>query len=52
LDCHNFAVLWRVPGLCGFFSQGGQKVENLIAGLVAAGLIVFLFVVLLRPDKF
>jgi len=27
-------------------------VENLIAGLVAAGLIVFLFVVLLRPDKF
>uniref|UniRef100_A0A7C3ZAU4 K(+)-transporting ATPase subunit F n=1 Tax=Desulfobacca acetoxidans TaxID=60893 RepID=A0A7C3ZAU4_9BACT len=26
--------------------------ENLIAGLVAAGLIVFLFVVLLRPDKF
>jgi len=27
-------------------------VENLIVGLVAVGLIVYLFVVLLRPQKF
>jgi len=26
--------------------------ENLIVGLVAAGLIIYLFVVLLRPQKF
>jgi len=26
--------------------------ENLIVGLVAAGLIIYLFMVLLRPQKF
>jgi K+-transporting ATPase KdpF subunit len=41
-----------MPGLCQFPSQGGQDVENLIGGLVAGALIVYLFVVLLRPHKF
>jgi K+-transporting ATPase KdpF subunit len=52
LDCHNPAVLRHLPGLCRFPGQGGQDVENLIAGLVAAALIIYLFVVLLRPHKF
>jgi K+-transporting ATPase KdpF subunit len=38
--------LRRLPG------QGGQNMENLIVGLVAAALIIYLFVVLLRPQKF
>ena len=38
--------LRQLPG------QGGQDMENLIVGLVAVGLIVYLFVVLLRPQKF
>ena len=39
-------------GLCGLPGQGGEDVENLIVGLVAVALIIYLFVVLLRPQKF
>jgi K+-transporting ATPase KdpF subunit len=38
--------------LCRFPGKGGQDVENLIVGLVAVALIIFLFLVLLRPHKF
>jgi K+-transporting ATPase KdpF subunit len=38
--------------LCQFPRQGGQDMENLIVGLVAVALIIYLFVVLLRPQKF
>jgi K+-transporting ATPase KdpF subunit len=38
--------------LCQFSGQGGQDMENLIVGLVAVALIIYLFVVLLRPQKF
>jgi K+-transporting ATPase KdpF subunit len=41
-----------MPGLCRFPGQGGQDMENLSAGLVAVALIIYLFVVLLRPHKF
>jgi K+-transporting ATPase KdpF subunit len=41
-----------MSGLCQLPGQGGQDMENLIVGLVAVGLIVYLFVVLLRPQKF
>ncbi len=36
----------------GFLGRGGQDMENLIVGLVAVALIIYLFVVLLRPQKF
>jgi K+-transporting ATPase KdpF subunit len=49
---HNFSFLCHLPGLRRFSGQGGQDMENLIVGLVAAGLIIYLFVVLLRPQKF
>jgi K+-transporting ATPase KdpF subunit len=38
--------LRRLPG------PGGQDMENLIVGCVAFALIIYLFVVLLRPEKF
>jgi K+-transporting ATPase KdpF subunit len=41
-----------MPGLCRFPEPGGHDMENLIVGLVAIGLIIYLFVVLLRPEKF
>jgi K+-transporting ATPase KdpF subunit len=47
---HNF--LCHLSGLGRLPGQGGQNLENLIVGLVAAALIIYLFVVLLRPQKF
>jgi len=41
-----------MPGIRQLPGQGGQNMENLIVGLVAVALIVYLFVVLLRPQKF
>ncbi len=41
-----------MPDLCRLSGQGGEDMENLIVGLVAVALIVYLFVVLLRPHKF
>jgi K+-transporting ATPase KdpF subunit len=41
-----------MSGLRGLPGQGGEDVENLIVGLVAVALIIYLFVVLLRPQKF
>jgi K+-transporting ATPase KdpF subunit len=41
-----------VPGVCGVSGRGGKNMENLIVGLVAVALIIFLFMVLLRPHKF
>jgi K+-transporting ATPase KdpF subunit len=52
VDCHFAHFLRRLLGLCQLPGQGGEDVENLIVGLVAVGLIVYLFVVLLRPHKF
>jgi K+-transporting ATPase KdpF subunit len=42
----DLSAIRRLPG------QGGQDMENLIVGLVAVALIIYLFVVLLRPQKF
>jgi K+-transporting ATPase KdpF subunit len=42
----NLSGLRRLPG------QGGHNMENLIVGCVAVALIIYLFVVLLRPEKF
>jgi K+-transporting ATPase KdpF subunit len=49
---HPPGFLWDLPALCEFSGRGGQDVENLIVGLVAVALIIFLFLVLLRPHKF
>jgi K+-transporting ATPase KdpF subunit len=32
--------------------KGAEMIENWIVGTVAAALIVYLFVALMRPDKF
>jgi K+-transporting ATPase KdpF subunit len=52
VDRHNSAFLRSLPGLCQLPGQGGQNMENLIVGLVAVALIIYLFVVLLRPQRF
>jgi K+-transporting ATPase KdpF subunit len=52
VDSHCAYFFWGLPGLRRLPEQGGQDMENLIVGLVAFGLIVYLFVVLLRPQKF
>ena len=52
LDNHYPDFLCYLPGLCRLPGQGGQDMENLIVGLVAVALIIYLFVVLLRPQKF
>jgi K+-transporting ATPase KdpF subunit len=52
LDSYFPDFLWHLPGIRRFPKQGGQDMENLIVGLVAMALIVYLFVVLLRPQKF
>ena len=49
---HNRAFLCGLPGLCRVPGQGRQDMENLMVGLVAVAIIIFLFVVLLRPQKF
>ena len=41
-----------MSGLRRLLGQGGQDMENLIVGGVAIVLIIYLFVVLLRPHKF
>jgi K+-transporting ATPase KdpF subunit len=52
VDRHYPAFLRGRPGLRQLPGRGGQDMENLIVGLVAAALIIYLFVVLLRPQKF
>jgi K+-transporting ATPase KdpF subunit len=52
VDCHPPNFLCYLPGLRQFPGPGGQDVENLIVGCVAFALIIYLFVVLLRPEKF
>jgi K+-transporting ATPase KdpF subunit len=52
VDSHCAYFLRGLPGLRQLPEPGGQEMENLIVGLVAVGLIVYLFVVLLRPHKF
>ncbi len=42
----------NLPGLRRLPGQVGQNMENLIVGLVAFAPVVYLFVVLLRPQKF
>ena len=49
---HHHAFLCVLPGICRFPGQRGQNMEDLIVGLVAVALIIYLFVVLLRPEKF
>jgi K+-transporting ATPase KdpF subunit len=41
-----------MPGLCRVSGERGHDMENLIVGGVAVALIIYLFVVLLRPEKF
>jgi hypothetical protein len=52
LDCHRAHLFWRLPGLRRLSGRGGQDMENLIVGGVALVLIIYLFLVLLRPGKF
>jgi K+-transporting ATPase KdpF subunit len=52
LDHHNFDLFCHLSDLRRLPGQGGQDMENLIVGLVAIALIIYLFVVLLRPQKF
>jgi K+-transporting ATPase KdpF subunit len=52
VDSHFAHFLRGLPGLRQLPGQGGQDMENLIVGLVAVALIIYLFVVLLRPHKF
>jgi K+-transporting ATPase KdpF subunit len=52
VDYHPSHFLCHLPGLRRLSGPGGQDMENLIVGLVAVALIVYLFVVLLRPHKF
>ncbi|MFZ5447775.1 MAG: K(+)-transporting ATPase subunit F [Thermodesulfobacteriota bacterium] len=52
MDNHYRAFLRGLPDLRRLSGQGGQDMENLIVGLVAVALIIYLFAVLLRPQKF
>jgi K+-transporting ATPase KdpF subunit len=52
MDYYPPHFLCPLPGIRRLSGPGGQNVENLIVGLVAVALIVYLFVVLLRPHKF
>jgi K+-transporting ATPase KdpF subunit len=52
VDNHPPHFLCHLPGLRRFPGQGEQDMENLIVGCVAFALIIYLFVVLLRPEKF
>jgi K+-transporting ATPase KdpF subunit len=52
LATHHPGFLRDLPGLRRLPGQGGQDMENMIVGLVAVALIIYLFVVLLRPQKF
>lgn len=38
--------------VCLFFIKGAEMIENLIVGLVSLVLVLYLFVVLVRPDRF
>jgi K+-transporting ATPase KdpF subunit len=52
VDNHPSNLFRHLPGLRRLSGPGGQDMENLIVGCVAFALIIFLFVVLLRPEKF
>jgi K+-transporting ATPase KdpF subunit len=41
-----------MPRLCRISSGGAEMIENLMVGVIAVALIIYLFVALLRPDKF
>jgi K+-transporting ATPase KdpF subunit len=41
-----------MPGVRRFPESGGITMENLIGGIIAIIMIVYLFMVLLRPEKF
>jgi K+-transporting ATPase KdpF subunit len=41
-----------MPRLCGISRGGAEMIENWIVGVIAVALIVYLFVALVRPDKF
>jgi K+-transporting ATPase KdpF subunit len=44
--------LYSLPWLRQFPGSGGITMENLIGGIIAFILILYLFMVLLRPEKF
>jgi K+-transporting ATPase KdpF subunit len=41
-----------MSGLRRFPGSGGKNMENLMGGIIALAMIIYLFVVLLRPEKF
>ena len=49
---YHSAVLCAVRRLCYFFVRGETVMEDILVGIVAVCLIVYLFAALLRPDKF
>jgi K+-transporting ATPase KdpF subunit len=52
LDSNTNNFFWILSGLCQFSGSGGKIMENLIGGIIALAMIVYLFLVLLRPEKF
>jgi K+-transporting ATPase KdpF subunit len=48
---HSF-IFRFMPRLCPIPGPGGIAMENLIGGIIALLLIIYLFFVLLRPEKF
>jgi K+-transporting ATPase KdpF subunit len=52
LGNYHPTFLCDLPAVRRLSGQGGQDMENLIVGLVAFALFIYLFVVLLRPQKF
>ena len=52
LHCCDGCVLHYMWVVCLFSIKGAKMIENMIVGAVAVALIIYLFVALLRPDKF
>jgi K+-transporting ATPase KdpF subunit len=52
VHCNCPAVLQRLPELRQFSLKGAKMMENLLAGAVAVGLILYLLIALVRPEKF
>ncbi len=49
--CHGF-VFCFVHAVCRFSVSGGKVMGDVIVGIVAVALIIYLFVALLHPEKF
>jgi K+-transporting ATPase KdpF subunit len=51
--CRDHALVFlAMRGLCRISRGGTEMIANWIGGVVAVVLIIYLFVALVRPDKF